>query len=164
MFDERKFTELLLLVATRLCHATVPQAPALADVLYLIECAHVRRARSLLTGARFVRTPSGAEPDPLAAVQWALTAGGHVDLVPREFLGYQSFRVVPLRPADPAVFTADEVATVDVVLADLDGLGARHVAELVRAEPGWQLVGDGETMPSEAALVGARAPRLRLTA
>jgi hypothetical protein len=163
MFDDRKFTELLLLVATRLHRIDSPHPPALVDVLFLLECAHVRRARALLTGARFVRTARGAEPEQLASVQWALMAGGHADLVPHEFLGYQSFRVVPLRPADAGAFTADEAVTVELALADLDGLGARHVADLVRDEAGWQLAGLGETIPSEAALVGVRALPLRRT-
>ena len=76
--------------------------------------------------------------------------------MPEDFLGYQVHRLVPDRPADTSVFTAEELATIDKVIADLAGLNARHVSDLSHEEAGWRLVEDGETIPYEAALVGAR--------
>lgn len=62
----------------------------------------------------------------------------------------------PLRRANTAVFTAAELETVEQVLADLDGLNARQVSDLSHEEAGWRLVDEGEVIPYEAALVGAR--------
>ena len=42
------------------------------------------------------------------------------------------------------------------MLADLEGLNARQVSDLSHAEAGWRLVQDGDEIPYEAALVGAR--------
>ena len=63
--------------------------------------------------------------------------------------------MVPDRPADLSVFTSEEIATIDQVLTDLEGLTATQVSDLSHEEPGWRLVADGETIPYEAALVGA---------
>jgi hypothetical protein len=41
-------------------------------------------------------------------------------------------------------------------LRDLDGLTARQVSDLSHEEAGWRLINSGETIPYEAALVGAQ--------
>ena len=85
-----------------------------------------------------------------------LIADGEASLVAEEFLGYQQHRLVPLRGADLTVFSAEELATIDKVLDDLRGLNARQVSDLSHEEAGWRLVGFGDDIPYEAALVGAR--------
>ena len=50
----------------------------------------------------------------------------------------------------------DRDATIDKVLTDLDGLNARQVSDRSHDEAGWRLVEFGDTIPYEAALVGAR--------
>lgn len=72
-------------------------------------------------------------------------------------------RLVPLRAPDTSVFTAAELETIEGVLADLDGLNARQVSDLSHDEAGWQLTDDGEIIPYEAALVGARQARTPTT-
>lgn len=42
------------------------------------------------------------------------------------------------------------------MLADRDGLNARQVCDLSHEEAGWRLVEDGDVIPYEAALGGAR--------
>ncbi len=64
--------------------------------------------------------------------------------------------IVPQRNADLTVFSEDELATIDKVFADLVGLSAQQVSDLSHEEAGWRLVEFGETIPYEAALVGAR--------
>jgi hypothetical protein len=85
-----------------------------------------------------------------------LVASGEAEVHSEEFLGYQRQRLVPRRPADLGVFTTDELATIDKVLADLEGLSARQVSDLSHEEAGWRLVEFGDDIPYEAALVGAR--------
>jgi len=51
---------------------------------------------------------------------------------------------------------ADEIDTIDRVLVNLEGLNGRQVSDLLHEEPGGRLVHDGDTIPYEAALVGAR--------
>ncbi len=75
---------------------------------------------------------------------------------PDDFLGYRQHRLVPKRAADVSVFSAEEIETIDKVLTDLDGSSARQVSDLSQEEAGWRLVDFGDTIPYEAALVGAR--------
>ena len=60
-----------------------------------------------------------------------------------------------MRSADTSVFSEAELATIHKVIEDLRGLNARQVSDLSHEEAGWRLVEFGDTIPYEAALLGA---------
>lgn len=154
-YDERKFNELVLYVADRLRSDRSGGATKLNKVLFFADFAHVRRHGSPITGASYQKLAWGPAPRRLVPIRERLVAAGDAHIEIDEFLGRQLQRVVPDRPADLSVFTSEEIATIEQVLTDLDGLTATQVSDLSHEEPGWRLVGDGETIPYEAALVGA---------
>jgi hypothetical protein len=154
-YDEQKFTELLLYVAEQLRSDRSGGATKLNKVLFFADFAHVRRTGAPITGASYQKLPYGPAPRRLVPVRDQLVAGGAAHLEHAEFLGRTLQRLVPDRPADLSVFGDAEIATIDQVLADLDGLTAVQVSDLSHEEPGWRLVDEGETIPYEAALVGA---------
>ena len=154
-YDERKFTELVLLVAERLQSDRSGGATKLNKVLFFADFAHVRRTGRPITGANYQKLRHGPAPRRMKPVRDALASAGDVRIAREEFLGYEIHRVVPLRAADLSVFTTEELETVERVLSDLDGLNARQVTELSHEEAGWRLVDEGEVIPYEAALVGA---------
>ncbi|MCB0981010.1 MAG: SocA family protein, partial [Ilumatobacter sp.] len=155
-YDERKFTELLLHVASRLQSDRSGGATKLNKVMFFAEFAHVRRTGRPISGAVYQKLEHGPAARRQRPVRDNLVAAGEASLEAEEFLGYQQHRLVPLRNADLSVFTTEELATIDKVLADLDGLNARQVSDLSHDEAGWQLVDFGDDIPYEAALVGAR--------
>jgi hypothetical protein len=156
VYDEAKLTELLLYVADRLRADRAGGATKLNKVMFFADFAHVRRTGAPITGAEYQKLPQGPAPRRLKPVRDNLVAAGAATLAREEFLGYELHRLVPLRPADTTVFTAAELETVEQVLADLDGLNARQVSDLSHEEAGWRLVDEGDVIPYEAALVGAR--------
>jgi hypothetical protein len=109
-----------------------------------------------ITGAEYQKLPQGPAPRRLKPVRDALVSSGAATVAREEFLGYELHRLVPVRSADTTVFTAVELDTIEQVLADLDGLNARQVSDLSHEEAGWRLVDEGDVIPYEAALVGAR--------
>jgi uncharacterized phage-associated protein len=131
-------------------------ATKLNKVLFFADFAHVRRTGRPITGAAYQKLEHGPAARRLRPVRDDLIAKGEAELHEEEFLGYQQHRFVPLREADLTVFTTDELATINKVLADLDGLNARQVSDLSHDEAGWRLVDFGDDIPYEAALVGAR--------
>lgn len=153
--NESKFTELLLYVADRLRHDRAGGATKLNKVLFFADFAHTRRTGAPITGIEYQKLPQGPAPRRLKPVRDALVARREAQVVKEEFLGYELHRLVPLRAADISVFSAKEIETIDKVLADLDGLNARQVSDLSHEEAGWRLVDEGDTIPYEAALVGA---------
>ena len=154
-YNEQKFTEMLLYVADRLRSDRSGGATKLNKVVFFADFAHVRRTGSPISGAQYQKLPWGPAPRRLVPVRDQLIAAGDAHLEHAEFLGRTLQRVVPDRAADVSVFSDEELATIDQVLSDLDGLTAVQVSDLSHEEPGWRLVEEGETIPYEAALVGA---------
>ncbi|MDO8389042.1 MAG: Panacea domain-containing protein [Actinomycetota bacterium] len=155
-YDERKFTELIVYVADRLQVDRSGGATKLNKVLFFADFAHVRRTGRPITGAIYQKLQHGPAARRLRPVRDELIGKGQAELRQEEFLGYQQHRLVPLRPADLSVFTDDELATINKVLADLEGLNGTQVSDLSHDEAGWRLVELGDDIPYEAALVGAR--------
>jgi hypothetical protein len=155
-YDEAKFTEMLLYVASRLHDDRAGGATKLNKVLYFADFAHVRRTGSPISGAAYQRLEHGPAPRKLVPVRDRLVARGEAEMVREQFLGFAQHRLIPRREADMSVFTDDEVATIDGVLADLDGLTASQVSDLSHEEPGWRLTGDGETIPYASATIARR--------
>jgi hypothetical protein len=120
-YDERKFRELLVYVASRLQGDRSGGATKLNKVIFFADFAHVRRTGAPITGAEYQKLEHGPAARRLRPVRDLLIENG-----------------------------------IDKVLEDLDGLNARQVSDLSHDEAGWRLVDIGETIPYEAALVGAR--------
>lgn len=99
------------------------------------------------------RRPFGPAPRRLLPVRQRLIDSGDAELVEENFLGRPQWRLIARRPADPSVFDADELATIDAVLDDLAGLTATQVSTLSHEEAAWRHTGDGDTIPYELALV-----------
>jgi hypothetical protein len=156
VYDEAKFTELLLYVAARLQTDRAGGATKLNKVLFFADFAHVRRTGAPITGAEYQKLPQGPAPRRLKPVRDALVEAGAARVAREEFLGYELHRLVPLRSADTTVFAPAELETIEQVLVDLDGLNARQVSDLSHEEAGWRLVDEGDVIPYEAALVGVR--------
>jgi hypothetical protein len=152
-YDEKKFTELLLLVAERLQGDRAGGATKLNKVVFFAEFAHLRRHHSVISGCTFQKLPHGPAPRQLLPVRRRLIDEGLADLVEEDFLGRPQHRLVPRRSADRGVFTADELATIDDVLDQLGGLTGTQVSELSHEEPGWRLTEVGETIPHAAAFL-----------
>jgi uncharacterized phage-associated protein len=157
-YDERKFTELLLIVADRLRSDEAGGATKLNKILYFADFAHVRRTGRSITGAEYQRLRNGPAPRRLLPVRDRLVESNDAELVERDHLGYKQHRLVPAREADQSVFEADELRTINDVLDELAGLNGRDVSDLSHEEAGWRLTDEGETIPYEAALIPREQP------
>jgi uncharacterized phage-associated protein len=158
-YDERKFTELILLVAERLRTDLSGGATKLNKVLFFAEFIHVRRTGQPISGAEFQKLEHGPAPRRLKPIRELLVSTGEAEIVREQYLGYTMARLLPLRPSDTSLFTPSEIESVDEAVRDLDGLTAKQVSDLSHEEAGWRLVEAGETIPYEAALVGAPQAR-----
>jgi len=152
-YDEPKLRELVLYVADQLRDDRAGGATKLNKVLYFAEFAHVRRTGQSITGAQYQKLAQGPAPRRLLPIRDGLIRSGDAELVTETFLGYEQHRLVPRKPADVSLLTDDELASVDAVLRDLRHLTAKQVSDLSHAEPGWNLVDDGDVIPHASALL-----------
>lgn len=152
-YDEAKFAELLLLVASKLTGDRAGGATKLNKVLFFVEFTHLRRHQSVVSGCEFQKLEHGPAPRQLVPVRSRLIDEGAAKLDQQDFLGRPQQRLVPLRPANTAVFSADELETVADVLDQLAGLNAKQVSDLSHQEPGWSLTELHETIPFATAFL-----------
>ncbi|MEM1331939.1 MAG: Panacea domain-containing protein [Actinomycetota bacterium] len=157
-YDEKKFTELLVLVAERLADDHAGGATKLNKLLYFADFTHFRRTGQPITGAAYQKLANGPAPRRLLPVRSRLIESGEIELEERDFLGYKQHRLVTKRRADVSVFSHDELTTIDDVFADLVGMNGREVSDLSHEEAGWRLTEEGETIPYEAALIPRQQP------
>ena len=152
-YDEGKFAELLLHVASRLQDDRAGGATKLNKVLFFVEFTHLRRHHRVVSGCQFQKLPHGPAPHQLLPVRHRLIDSGAAELVEEDFLGRPQHRLVPKRPADLTRFTAEELQTIEDVLAQLAGMTGTQVSELSHQEPGWRLTEIGETIPFSSAFL-----------
>jgi hypothetical protein len=155
-YDETKFTEMVLYIADRLRDDRAGGATKLNKVLYFADFVHVRRHGRPISGAEYQKLAQGPAPRRLRPVRDRLVAAGDAEVVVEDFLGHDLHRLVPRRDADPSVFDAEELATIDKVLADLVDMTAKQVSDLSHEETGWRLCELGETIPYQMAFVSNR--------
>jgi uncharacterized phage-associated protein len=155
-YNERKFTELILLVSERLRSDLSGGATKLNKVLFFAEFIHVRRTGQPISGAEFQKLDHGPAPRRLKPIRDLLVSNGEAEIVRELYLGYTMARLLPLRDANTSFFTRSEMESVEESLRDLEGLTAKQVSDLSHEEAGWRLVNSGDTIPYEAALVGSQ--------
>lgn len=152
-YDERKLSEMVLHVADRLRGDRTGGATKLNKVLFFAEFTHLRRHHAVISGCEFQKLPHGPAPRQLLPVRRRLIEEGAVQVVVEDFLGRPQHRLVPLRPADTSVLSAEELRSIDDVLEQLAGMTGTQVSDLSHEEPGWQLTRAGETIPYATAFL-----------
>jgi len=152
-YDEGKFIEMLLYIASRLRDDRAGGATKLNKALYFADFAHVRRHGRPITGAVYQKLERGPAPRRLVPVRQHLVASGDAEIVREDFLGYEQHRLIPLREPEVAMFSAEELDTIDSVLDDLDGMTGAQVSELSHEEPPWRYSEFGESIRYETALI-----------
>lgn len=155
-YDEAKFTEMLLYVADKLRDDKAGGATKLNKVLYFADFAHVRQHGRPITGADYQKLQHGPAPRRVLPVRQQLIESGDAEMLVEDFLGHQTHRFVPRRDADLGVFDNEELATIDSVLADLEGMTGTQVSDLSHDEPWWPLFDEGDTIPFHVAFIPKR--------
>jgi hypothetical protein len=156
--NEEKFAELLLYVAKRTAGDPTVGSVKLNKLLYFAEFSSVRMTGVPITGVEYQRLDNGPAPRRLLPIRAALIEDGAAELRHATVFGFAQQRLIALREPDMSQFSIDEVAIIDQVVDLLWGKSAIELSEMSHREMGWRMVGDGETIPYESALL--RLPRL----
>lgn len=159
-FSEKKFSELVLYIALRSEDDRLFGATKLNKVLFYADFQAFLNWGAPITGATYQKLTHGPAPKQLLPTKQKLIANG--DVLEREvqlFRGTRK-RIIPLREPDLSVFSADEIALVDTVMAKLASRNAQEVSDMTHELPGWILPEIGEAMPYETVFLGAEMPEL----
>lgn len=149
--DEKKFKEFVLYVADRLGAIERGGATMLNKVLYFSEFIHLRRYGRPITGVEYQKLPNGPAPRRLLPLRDDLIREKAVAIKKEHVFEYEQHRLVALREADLEAFAGSEIAVVDEVIERFRGLSAEEISELSHAEPAWEQLEIGETIPYDTA-------------
>jgi hypothetical protein len=153
--NPEKLRELILYIAARMekdDHAGQGRIK-LAKLLWLSDFEAFRRLGESITGVRYIADELGPAPEgELLALR---DLEGDLILEP----GYDKQRLPRAqRPANTQLFTKDELALVDELLAKYREWTGKQLVDLAHAFPGYKMVERGELVPMESAFLASEPP------
>lgn len=153
-YDEQKFKNLILYIAQRSEDDPNFGATKINKILFFADFDAFAKTGKPITGARYQRLPQGPAPRALLPVKKEMLADGSIN--EREVLRhstYQQKRIVANKNTNMDLFTGEEIAVVDAVIARLRPETARRVSDLSHERDGWSLAENGEEIPYFTAIL-----------
>ena len=152
-YDEHKFAEALLYVAGKLVDDPAGGAIKMNKALFNADFAHMRAYGHPITGADYQKLPHGPAPRRLLAVRTALVASGAAEMREELYLGRTVKRLVPRRQAELTCLSPTERQMLDQAVEVEKRRSGSESSAASHREPGWQMVGENETIPYETAFL-----------
>lgn len=147
-YNREKLKELMLYVANRSLDDPSFGATKLNKVLFFSDFLAYASLGHAITGAEYQKLRYGPAPRQLKPVQRDLENEGAATLLPKPVSSFTQHRLVALREPNLDLFTAEEIALVDEVIAVLRSQTAVSVSDLShRWSIGWAVAEEGETIP-----------------
>jgi hypothetical protein len=146
---EQKLAELVLYIATKCDGDHRFGATKLNKILAFSDfIAYYRRGKPI-TGVEYMRLPQGPVPRRLLPITKDMEAKRELAFVEITDGKFTQKRVVPLRPANLSLFTADEIAIVDEVIKAFWMRTAKAISEFSHGMA-WKAAGDKGLIPYES--------------
>ena len=133
-FDEEKFRELVLYIATQCEEHPFFGATKLNKILFFSDFSAYEQLGAPITGAEYVALEYGPGPRRWVPIRQDMLLDGEIEI---RQTGSQR-RVLALRPPDLESFSPDERKIVDTVIAALEYRDAESVSTLSHRFLGWQ--------------------------
>ena len=146
---EARLKELILYVAMKCSGDPAFGATKLNKILWKSDFMAFAHHGTPITGVEYMKLPKGPVPRRLKPLQDELVRDERA--VVAELPAQWTFTrkvTVPLTPPDLSMFTSDQIALVDDVIADYLPLTAKEVSELSHGKA-WEAAHDRETIPYE---------------
>lgn len=160
-YDERKFCELVLYIATKCQNHDRFGGTKLNKILFYSDfSAYLTRGKPI-TGAAYQKLQFGPAPKRLLPVQDKLKAANAAAIQNNvRFGGKVEKRLIPLRRPNLGLFDAEEIAIVDDVIDKLADASAVEVSDATHALAGWKFAAMNEEIPYYTALLPDEQPPL----
>lgn len=160
--SHERFRELLLYVARETEADLRCGRTKLYKILFYADFWAFSKLGHSISGQEYQKLPNGPAPRQALPVIEAMVREGHCAWAQRDYFGRAQQKLLALREPDLSLFSGEEIAIVQDVIRMLWQLDASAVSDLSHRFIGWQLAGDGETIPySTVALGTPRAPTPR---
>lgn len=153
-----KLKELILYVSDRHEMDDSYGSVRLAKTLFYADFLFYAKHGRSITDERYIRRSRGPMPDSMLDVRDEMVRKQELVVKQRDYLGYPQKRPIAIREPDLSMFSGEEIAMVDYVLAKLEGQSATAVSDLSHRFEAWKLAHDGEEIPYQTAFISEREP------
>jgi hypothetical protein len=159
IFNASKFKELMLYAAERSKTDERFGATKLNKILFFSDFLSYGLAGVPITGATYQKLEKGPAPKQLKPIAREIVSEKSGIFIKRPWFNYTQTVLIPMRPANRNLFSAEEIDLVDEVIRDLAPRDASETSELShdRSEA-WQIAEIGEIIPYEAVFLSTRKP------
>ena len=146
--DDGRFAELLLYISRKCAGSPRFGSTKLNKILFYSDFLAYALLGKPITGFQYQKLPNGPAPRRVLEIRETLERSGALEVkrIPLSN-GKIQIRPVALRDANPALFTAEQLAVVDRIIEVLDSADATKVSEISHVEIGWKAAEVGETIP-----------------
>lgn len=156
-----KLEELMLYVAHK-CHDDEHfGATKLNKILFFSDFFAFAVLGESITGATYVHLERGPAPKELLPARQRLLERGDARIEERKYWGLTQHRLVPLRNANLADFTPDQIRLVADTIHFLEGQNATQVSDITHKLRPWLDTVEGEEIPYATAFVLTDTPVTR---
>jgi len=152
--QQEKLQDLIAYIAIKCESDPLFGMTKLAKILFFSDFLHYAKYGKPITGVTYHKYPQGPLPKDMYET---IRSSQNLEEVARKRFNYDQKRVVARQEPDLSLFTATEIATVDMVIDELALLDARGVSELSHSIA-WEVVADQEPMPYESAFFSHECP------
>jgi hypothetical protein len=160
-FDPKRFDELVLYIAERTADDESFGSTKVAKVLFYSDLQAFRELGAPITGAEYQHWKLGPYPPKLEAARSILKHAGRATIV-KGAKRFEPNRILPTntQPAAPEAhgITPEQLAIVDAWIECLSRATASEVSRLSHQHPGYQMVGENQTIPYGAAFLAESPP------
>jgi hypothetical protein len=154
--DDRKLAELILYISEKSEGDERFGATKLNKLLFFADFTAYWQSGQSITNQAYFRLPAGPGPRRLLPVRNKLLESGDLAISMRAYYGRTIKRPVALREPDLSIFKADEIAIVNDVIRYFWDMNAAEISDYSHRFIGWQLAGEEEDIPYEAAFISNR--------
>lgn len=159
IFNASKFKELMLYVAERSTADERFGATKLNKILFFSDFLSYGLGGAPITGATYQKLERGPAPKQLKPTAREIVDERSGMFIKRPWFNYTQTVLIPMRPANRHLFSAEEIDLVDDVIRDLEPRDASEASKLSHDRyEGWQIANIGEVIPYEAVFLSTRKP------
>lgn len=154
--ENDKFGELMIYIARKSEADSRFGNTKLNKLLFYADMLMYSRTGVPITSHRYQKLAHGPAPIQLLPIRNELIEEGHCSMQDKPYGRYVQKRLIGLREANLDVFTASEIANVDLVIETFWDMNATEVSEISHLDVGWKAAGIQEEIPYCTVLLSDR--------
>lgn len=158
--DDARMKELILYISQKSEGDRKFGATKLNKLLFYSDFSCYARYGKSITGQEYQRIERGPAPKRLLPLREGLEIEGRLKVFERDYYGRKQTLTVALDSPELSLFSGEEIALVDDIIASCWGLNATEISCLSHDFIGWKMANNKEYIPYELALVACREPSL----